>query len=308
MPSSFRVSFHLLAALSLAATVARGLDIQFDYTYDTGSFFVGHADRISLLDAAAAVFENRFTDTLTSITPGSGNTWTATFNNPTTNAAVSLSNLTITTGVLRVYVGARQLGTTTLGIGGPGGFGASGTPAWLDTVEARGQAGALLTTPTDFGPWGGALTFDLDASWYFGTGGLAGKDDFLSVATHELGHLLGFGTAGSWDARISGAKFTGANSTAANGGIQASLSGDLGHWADGTMSTIFGTSTAQETAMDPVITVGAQKFFTTLDFAGMRDIGWTVVPEPSTAGLVLGGLLLLGSKKRRFSAKARGRR
>ncbi len=298
MHSSFRVSFPLLAALSLAATVARGLDIQFDYTYDTGSFFVGHADRISLLDSAAEVFENRFTDTLTSITPGSGNTWTATFNNPTTNAAVSLSNLTITTGVLRVYVGARQLGSSTLGIGGPGGFGASGTQAWLDTVKARGQAGALLATPTDFGPWGGALTFDLDASWYFGTGGLAGKDDFLSVATHELGHLLGFGTAGSWNAKVSGSKFTGTNATATNGGIQASLSGDLGHWADGTMSTIFGTTTMQETAMDPVITVGTQKFFTTLDFAGMRDIGWTVIPEPSGVALALSGFAMLGGWRR----------
>jgi hypothetical protein len=276
---------HILYASAAAVlsllTSARALDIQFDYTYDTSNFFVGHADRQSLLNAAAAVFENHLADSLTAISPSGANTWSADFDNPTTGAVVTLNNLTIASGVVKVYVGARQLGTTTLGIGGPGGWGASGSQAWLNTVGGRGQSGALAATPTDFAPWGGAITFDSDALWYFGTGGLSGKDDFLSVATHEMGHVLGLGTADSWTALVSGATFTGAHATAAHGGIHAGLSGDLGHWADGTMSTIFGTATAQETAMDPALTVGTQKLFTTLDFAGLQDIGWTVVPEPS---------------------------
>lgn len=299
MPLQFRACLALAAALCAIAAPARALDIQFDFAYDTGSFFVGHADRIGLLDAAAAVFETRLADTLTAIAPGGSNTWHADFDNPTTGAAVSVNNLTIAAGVVKVYVGAQQLGTSTLGIGGPGGWGAGGSAAWLNAVEARGQAGALAPTPTDFGPWGGALTFDFDAAWYFGSGSLSGKDDFLSVATHELGHLLGIGTAGSWNAKISGLDFTGAFSTAANGGIQAGLSDDLGHWADGTMSTVFGTSTVQEAAMDPSILVGSQKLFTTLDFAGMRDIGWTVVPEPSSGALLLFAGGLLAARRRR---------
>jgi len=292
-----------LAVLSLLGSSAAGLDIQFDFTYDTGSFFTGHADRISLLNSAAAVFETRLTDTLTAITPGGSNSWTATFLNPTTNATVNVSNLSISTGVVVVYVGARQLGTSTLGIGGPGGWSANGSPGWLNTLEGRGQAGALQTTPTDFGPWGGALTFDVDAAWYFGAGGLSGKDDFLSVATHELGHLLGFGTAGAWNAKVSGTTFTGNFSKAANGGIQAGLSGDLGHWADGTMSTVFGTSTVQEAAMNPTVTVGTQKFFTALDFAGLQDVGGTVVPEPNTSALALAASAFLGGAFRRHKTR-----
>ncbi len=302
----FRALPALAAAFLAISTSARALDIQFDYTYDTGNFFIGHADRQSLLDAAAAVFELRLADTLSAITPSGGNTWTADFDNPTTGAAVSVSNLSLAQGVLKVYVGAMQLGTGTLGMGGPGGYSVAGSgpsaSAWFDTVEARGQSGALAATPTDFGPWGGSITFDVDANWYFGTGSLSGKNDFLSVATHEMGHLLGIGTAESWMALISGANFTGSHATAANGGIQAGLSGDLGHWASGTMSTIFGTTTAQEAAMDPSITVGTQKYFTTLDFAGMQDIGWTMVPEPSIAALLASSMLLMAVRRRRPEA------
>ncbi|MGB8166535.1 MAG: matrixin family metalloprotease [Chthoniobacteraceae bacterium] len=304
MLSRFRIGLACAAIFLAALSPSRALDIQFDYTYDTGNFFVGHADRQSVLNAAAAVFELRFTDTLAAITPSGALTWSADFDNPSTGTAVSVNNLSLGQGVLKVYVGAMQLGSGTLGIGGPGGYhvGGSGTAeevmAWGDTVVARGQAGALAATPTDFGPWGGAITFDVDGNWYFGTGSLAGKDDFLSVATHELGHLLGFGTADSWLALEVRSKFTGTHATAANGGIQAGISGD-GHWAAGTMSTVFGASSAQEVAMDPSITVGTQKYFTTLDFAGMQDIGWTLVPEPTAPSLFAVALALAGFIRQR---------
>jgi hypothetical protein len=291
----FRSRFLLPLAAGFLGLLpsARGLDIQFDYSLDSANFFNGHPDRMSLLDSAAAVFESHLADVLSAISPGGGNTWSATFSNPSTGNTASVDNLSIGTGVVKVYVGARQLGSGTLGMGGYGGWGASGNQAWFDTIEARGQSGTLATPATDFATWGGAITFDIDSPWYFGTGSLSGKDDFLSVAIHELGHLLGMGTAPSWDALISGSKFTGAHATAANGGTQVSLSGDLGHWAEGTLSTVFGTTTTQEAAMDPSLLVGTQKFFTTLDFAGMQDIGWSVVPEPSAAALMTGALLVL---------------
>lgn len=298
---SFR--FHLLTILAVGffagGAPTRALDIQLDYTYDTGGFFVGHPDRQSLLEAAAAVFESRLADTLAAITPDTNNTWTADFDHPGTGEPISVSNLTLGEGVVKIYAGAMQLGTSTLGMGGPGGYHLSGiTQEWFDTVAARGQVGALAATATDFGPWGGFITFDIDADWYFGTGSLSGKNDFLSVATHELGHLFGIGTSESWIGLISASEFTGPNATAANGGVQVSLSG-TGHWANGTMSTIYGTSTPQEAAMDPSITVGTQKYFTTLDFAGMQDIGWTVVPEPSALGLWAGATALLGLRRHR---------
>ena len=79
MPLPSRTLSALAAGFLAAFTPARALDIQFDYTYDTGSFFVGHADRQSLLDAAAAVFELRLADTLSAITPAGSNSRTADF-------------------------------------------------------------------------------------------------------------------------------------------------------------------------------------------------------------------------------------
>ncbi|MEA3186315.1 MAG: hypothetical protein QOD99_145, partial [Chthoniobacter sp.] len=151
---------------------------------------------------------------------------------------------------------------------------------------ARGQSGALAATKTDFGPWGGALTFSLSSPWYFDpdpatTELFPNKDDFFSVAVHELAHVFGFGTAPSWQTYVSGSTFTGPKSTAANGGLHVSLSGDLKHWTNGTSSKIYGTNTTQETAMDPSLTVGTRKYFTSLDYAGLQDVGWKMVPEPS---------------------------
>jgi hypothetical protein len=301
MLAPLRLSAVLAATLFLTIERAEALDIQFDYTYDTGSFFVGHADRISLLDQAAAVFESRLIDTLSGITPSGSNTWDASIFSPVTGDLIGLGNLTIQTGVIRVYVGARQLDGSTLGVGGPGSFNtAGGNTTWFNLLRSRGQTGALAATPTDFGPWGGSLTFDSDSNWYFGTGSLSGNNDFLSVATHELGHLLGLGTADSWDALVSGSVFTGPKATAANGGIQAGLSGDLAHWSTSLTSKVYGTSISQQPAMSPSITVGTQKFFTDLDFAGMQDIGWQVVPEPSSAVLLVLAAGLLGMRPRRL--------
>ncbi|MBI1841854.1 MAG: PEP-CTERM sorting domain-containing protein [Verrucomicrobia bacterium] len=57
--------------------------------------------------------------------------------------------------------------------------------------------------------------------------------------------------------------------------------------------------------MDPTLTLGTRKHLTSLDVAALKDIGWTVVPEPSVLYLLaLGGsgVLLL---KRRSSGTAR---
>jgi hypothetical protein len=123
-----------------------------------------------------------------------------------------------------------------------------------------------------------------------------GENDFLSVAIHEMAHLLGLGSAPSWDTYVSGGQFIGTNSVASYGG-NVPLYSDH-HWAEGTMSTVKGVT--QEAAMDPSITVGTRKLFTDLDYAGLADVGWETAAVPFEFSPSLGIILvsaLYGIKK-----------
>jgi hypothetical protein len=247
---------------------------------------------------------SRLSDTLTAINPITNvDDWTADFLHPGTGGPISIPNLTIPQNVLRVYAGGRNLAGP-LGQGGPGGFSLLATnQSFIDAVVGRGQPGALgaPNTQTDFGRWGGAITFDtVGPNWHFdhNTGPSTGQDDFLSVALHELGHLLGFGTAPSWNNLISGSLFTGPVSTSLFGSNPPVTTG---HWASGTMYQ------GQEVAMDPDILVGTRKTFTELDFAGLDDLGWQVspVPEPATVlGVAALGLAGVCGLRRRFGSRS----
>lgn len=275
------------------ALTASIFDINFDFSRDSNGFF-SHATlgatRTSLLNAAGAYFESIIIDELTAIDSdgdvGGVNNFTASFFHPGTGATENISNFDVAANTITVFVGGRLLAGSTLGQGGPGGFGVSGTPTFVDNAVNRGETGVGTT---DFAPWGGSLTFDSDATWYYDpdpsdstTPGLTGGlSDFYSVALHELGHVLGVGTAGSWFADIDSSTglYTGSAVTTANGGTSPGvyLPDGGAHFAEGTMGTVDGTP--QEVAMDPTITTGTQKKFTNIDVAALQDIGWEVSPN-----------------------------
>jgi len=274
------VSSVILVGLFTAPAVAQPT-IVFDYTYDTNNFFPVDSQQRTTLEAAAARLTSRLTDSLTAITPGGSNTWTAIFDNPTTGATVNLVNPTIAANEIRVFVGAQALGGNTLGFGGFGAWSGGGSTEFLQSI-GRGQFDVFSagSTQTDFGLWGGTITFDSATNWHFGLNAPAsGQFDFLSVALHELGHVLGFGTAPSWDNLITGTTYNGSVANALAGG-PLTTTADKGHWAEGT------TYLGQEAAMDPTIMIGMRKEFTELDFAGLDDLGWQVVPVPEPASII----------------------
>lgn len=300
---------------SVSGAVHANIDIVFDYSYDAGNFF--DAPRRALLDHVAGSFESRLTDSLGAITSSGPNQFDVVFDDPSSYfvdaqnqiqaSTVSLNGYSVAANQLVIYVGASNLAGGPLGIGGPGGFAAGGTQAFIDSLS-RGQAGAsgAAASQTDFAPWGGQITFNTAVNWYFDADPASDETfagfDFLSVALHETAHVLGIGTANSWLNLATPAGFQGAAAIALQGGAPA-LEGDGAHWLAGSTSTIAGAGSF-EAAMDPDIAPGLRKRLTDLDFAGLDDLGWQVapvaaVPEPSTYVTLLLGLATLWPALRR---------
>lgn len=248
----------------------------FDYSLDASGFFNAPAAR-AVLQQAGQDLGAHLGDALAPILPGGGNHWTASFTDPGTGGTRTVTDLSVGTNAVYVFAGGRNYGGTTIGEGGYGGWSAAGSAGWLNTVAARGQGGALGGSPTDVGPWGGSVSFDVGTYWSFGGAGTTpgwNQYDFYSVALHELGHVLGLGTAPSWTRLVSGGRFLGPNAySASDTGTSPLVDGGGAHWAAGT------TSGGAEADMTPYLAAGLQKHFTPLDWAGLADIGWQVDPS-----------------------------
>lgn len=330
--------FFFLGLLSVALTASNAtaaITIEFDYSFDANGFFGAQgSEQRAALEAAGSFFEGTISQNFAAITPGGVNTWTAQFFNPATGALQSVVDPVIAQDTIRIYVGGRNLGGTTLGQAGRGGFSASGFSSFFDTIT-RGDSAS------QFGLWGGAATFNTDpgVNWNFGvsSGPSSGQDDFYSVALHEIGHVLGLSSSNdAWNDHWSAGtdttadatpgtfgQFTGANALAAYNAdnslsetfvptVAAMLDDpntpddetDLTnrHFARNAMSFIYGTTTLQEIALDPNITTGTRKLFTNVDVGALADIGWqiTAVPEPSSllAMTLIGGCIAIRRRKR----------
>ena len=183
----------------------------------------------------------------------------------------------------------------------------------------NGQATLGTSTSTyalQYGAIAGSLVFDNDTDnngatdsltqlanyWHYdpATPVASGKNDFYSVALHEMIHALGLGTADTWTSLHSGTTWLGGNALALNGGSGLNLvSADGGHIAEGIMSPRLSDGVLQEAVMDPSITSGTRKYLTQMDMAFMRDIGYVTVPEPSAALMISLVLACAGMRRTR---------
>ena len=312
--------------------------VQVDYSYDAanGNFFGSNPTAKAALNAAALdignVITNSFAAVPSDIYSGTNGSTTATFDwslgitNPSTGTGVTLNTFSFPANTISIAVGVRSLAGSTLGVGGPSGGGISlngsgSASQWVGAVAAAESAsnaamprgsgpviGTLAGSATlggttanysvRFGAILGSLSFNSTSTFHYDhtTPVGAGENDFYSVALHEILHAIGFGTSETWNSLRSGTTWNGPNANALG---SFTLSPDGGHIVEGAMSTRITDGTAQEAVMDPSLTVGTRKTLTQLDLAYLRDIGFTVVPEPSAGTFAISACLVFSLVRRR---------
>lgn len=270
-------------ALSMLLTSyhAVALQIEFDYSYDTEGFF-DDPERRGLLELAGR-HVNRYVDRLEPIVPGAGRQW-FTFAPVPPSADKFLNDMDIAADTIKIIVGGSSvlpeatLSQTTVP---PASIlpDSSSAPEWENLLASRGQPGALESPPTDFANWGGVINFNSDdVKWHFGetTEGLdLDETDFLTLAMHELTHILGFGPADSFIAYVESdnLRFAGSEAISVGSGTNRQLEmADPGHWRRQTLS--FAGGREQRSLMTPEILPGERKYPTLLDRAALRDVGW----------------------------------
>ena len=234
--------------------------IKLDFSYDTSGYF-NDTDRRAPVAKAAALWSEIIQDDFTEIPTGSS----FSIRNP----SKADGNLTITLDEpiedLLIYVGARNLSGNTLGIGGPSGYSLEG-----DVYSARISDDFRGLGPTsDYEPWAGVLTFDDEANWNFGLDEPSSDEsDLLTVALHEIAHVLGVGTASTFFELSSDEKFLGLNTKKLNNGVPLPLHEDGAHVEDGYNDDLI--------LMDPTSTTGTRNSISEFDKAILADLGYLI--------------------------------
>ncbi len=290
--------------MTLEERALLSLSIEINYDFDTNHFFDTQAKKDSM-QAVANQVAATLNDHLAAIVPSGTNTWSASFIDPSTGADREVANLVVPADTLIVYVGGRNLGLSVAGAAGPGVSAPSSTvpvtpgedPAyesWSETVTQRGKPQPIGPVTTAFAPWGGSISFSTAEQFNFGAAAPAPPgvisfnppQNFAQVAWHELGHVLGIGSAPTWERFVTPGGFAGPNAEAVYGG-PVPLEPGGGHWAagvvvDGTLDLMDGGGDGETQATSG--TTPRNTVFSRLDYAALEDIGWLVQP-PVTAAI-----------------------
>lgn len=240
---------------------ANQFNIEFDYSFDTNGFFAESA-RKTALEAAGNIWESYIQDEFKNVPAGT----VFRLSNPQTGVFQEV-NLTSDIDDLRIYVGASTtpFGELTDAL----------AAASTEGYDADGSVYNARLNGSKFQPFVGTLSFNSTLNWFFDSTPNTSNDipngslDFLSVALHEIGHILGIGGATIFQTLGAGGAFNGLNAKNVNGGNPIPLEADLGHIKDGFLSD------GQPVLMDPTYP-NTRIAPTRADLALLADIGYRI--------------------------------
>ncbi|MEM9967991.1 MAG: DUF4214 domain-containing protein [Pseudomonadota bacterium] len=232
--------------------------IEFDYRFDTEGFFTTEAR--AAMESAAGIWENLIKDDF-----------------PTFLAGQPFSILNLATGLredvildqdvddVLIFVNTSNILGGSLAEAGASGFDVGGDINRLRyTSDFRGMGPA-----TDFEPFIGIISFDPSFDWGFAIDAPEpGKYDLITVAIHEIGHVLGIGGSAAFDQFLQNDRFVGPNALAQTSGAGIELETDLAHIAADLESGPH--------AMERGTSRGERDLPSALDQAILADIGYEI--------------------------------
>ena len=246
-----------------SATGTNGaFNIEFDYRFDTFGFFTPQVRQA--LEEAARIWEDLILDDFPEFSAGQ----TFTVRNPEKDVEEVIT-LNRSIDDLLIFVGS-GVGFSALANAGADGFDVFGDINRLRISSDFRDLGPA----TDFEPYVGTIRFNRDPNWNFDLTEPAGNEsDFITTALHEIGHILGIGASGAFDAFVvtdpnDGMKyFTGPNATTQNSGNPVLLEQDQAHVNEDFES---------EVLLDPFSVIGERVLPTAIDLAILADIGYQI--------------------------------
>ena len=265
------------------------MEIKFDYRFDTNDFFT--EERKAALNLAGDVWSILLQDDFAPVPVGAE----FTVQNPQTGANETIV-LQEAIDDLVIFVGASSEPFSGIPVGNAvseTGNLSSLAQAQYDGIDLQGDifqrrissdfrnGGAV----TDFEPWVGTISFatNPDPAWDFSLREPdLDKFDFVSIALHEIGHILGVGTAPIFDVLGAGGAFDGVNAKEVSDGNPIPLEASLGHIDEGFRDN--------KVLLDSILEPGRQSP-TEIDLALLADIGYEIagftkqgeLPELATA-------------------------
>lgn len=235
--------------------------IEFDYRFDRLGYFDDDARR-QALEAAALRWSSAVANDFPTVPAGTR----ICVNDPENrDEQACVDELEHDIDDVLVFVGTSEK-ITGFGRSGPAASAQSADAELVDSLRERWTGKA-------FAPWAGSITIKGSTAFFFDSSPTTASDipadevDFISVVTHELGHVLGFATAPAFMSHVSHAEFDGRNAEAEYGG-PVPLEPDSNHLADGTESG------GEEAIMTPRLPPGLRQSITPLDRAVMVDLGY----------------------------------